>query len=99
MKTDYLDVVQFHRSLSRRELEGGPLDALLALQQEGKLRWIGMSGMLPILTEQIRMGVFDVFLIPYSALEREHEETIAQAASAGAGIVIRGGASRGQPSD
>ena len=56
MNTGYLDVVQFHRSLSRRELEDGALDALLALQHEGKLRWIGMSGSLPNLAEQIAMG-------------------------------------------
>ena len=99
MNTEYLDLVQFHRSLSHRELEGGALDALLTLQGEGKLRWIGMSGSLPNLEEQIAMGVFDAFQIPYSALEREHEEVISRAAAAGAGIIIRGGASRGQPAD
>ena len=41
------------------------------------------------------MGVFDVFQIPYSLVEREHEDLIHQAAAGGAGIVIRGGVSRG----
>jgi aryl-alcohol dehydrogenase-like predicted oxidoreductase len=41
------------------------------------------------------MGMFDVFQIPYSALQREHEELITQAAAAGAGTLIRGGAARG----
>jgi aryl-alcohol dehydrogenase-like predicted oxidoreductase len=41
------------------------------------------------------MGVFDVFQIPYSAVEREHEAAIATAAQKGAGIVIRGGAAKG----
>lgn len=45
------------------------------------------------------MGVFDVFQIPYSAMEREHETIIAAAANAGAGIVIRGGAAKGAPSE
>ena len=45
------------------------------------------------------MGVFDEFQIPYSALEREHEAAIAEAATAGAGIVIRGGVARGAPTD
>jgi aryl-alcohol dehydrogenase-like predicted oxidoreductase len=58
-----------------------------------------MSGTLPNLPEQIAMGVFDEFQIPYSALEREHEEAIAAASAAGAGIVIRGGVARGAPSD
>ena len=43
------------------------------------------------------MGVFDVFQIPYSAVEREHETAIAAASAAGAGIVIRGGAAKGAP--
>jgi aryl-alcohol dehydrogenase-like predicted oxidoreductase len=41
------------------------------------------------------MGVFDVFQIPYSALNREHEQIITSASEAGAGIVIRGGAAHG----
>ena len=45
------------------------------------------------------MGVFDVFQIPYSALQREHEELIAAAVDAGAGTLIRGGAARGAPSE
>ena len=39
-----------------------------------------MSGTLPNLTDHIAMGVFDVFQIPYSAVEREHEAAIAAAA-------------------
>ena len=99
MKTDYLDLVQFHISPSRPTLEeNGALDALLELQAAGKLRFIGMSGTLPNLRDHIAMGVFDVFQIPYSAVEREHEDAISRAAEAGAGIVIRGGAAKGAPS-
>jgi aryl-alcohol dehydrogenase-like predicted oxidoreductase len=99
MKTDYLDLVQFHISPSRRTLEeDGALDALLELQAAGKVRFIGMSSTLPNLRDHIAMGVFDVFQIPYSAVEREHEDAISRAAEAGAGIVIRGGAAKGAPS-
>src|SRR6266550_663033 len=39
MKTDHLDLVQFHRSLSRHEYEEhGALEAALALKKEGKVR-------------------------------------------------------------
>src|SRR5262249_53480748 len=62
-------------------------------------RFVGVSGTLPNLDEQIDMGVFDAFQIPYSALQREHEEVIARASAAGAGIIIRGGAARGTPAD
>jgi aryl-alcohol dehydrogenase-like predicted oxidoreductase len=100
MKTDYLDVVQFHSSPSRRTLEEhGALEALLELKEAGKVRFVGMSGTLPHLTEHIAMGIFEVFQIPYSAVEREHEAAIAAAAQKGAGIVIRGGAAKGAPTE
>ena len=100
MKTDYLDLVQFHRSLTKSEFETqGALQELLKLRDEGKVRFLGVSGTLPNLHEQIDMGVFDAFQIPYSAVQREHEDVIAKASAAGAGIIIRGGAARGAPSD
>ncbi len=100
MKVDYLDLVQFHASPSKETLEkDGGLAELQKLQAEGKVRFIGMSGTLPNLREHIAMGVFDEFQIPYSALEREHEAAIAEASAAGAGIVIRGGAARGAPTN
>ncbi|MGE0601589.1 MAG: aldo/keto reductase [Dehalococcoidia bacterium] len=100
MKVDYLDLVQFHASPSKETLEkDGGLAELQKLQAEGKVRFIGMSGTLPNIREQVAMGVFDEFQIPYSALEREHEVAIAEASAAGAGIVIRGGAARGAPTN
>jgi aryl-alcohol dehydrogenase-like predicted oxidoreductase len=100
MQTEYLDVVQFHGSPSKQALEEhGALDAVRALQQEGKIRFIGMSSTLPHLTDHIAIGMFDVFQIPYSALQREHEQVISAAADGGAGIVIRGGAAKGAPSE
>jgi aryl-alcohol dehydrogenase-like predicted oxidoreductase len=100
MHTDYLDVVQFHASPSKQALEEhGALEAVQELQQAGKVRFIGMSSTLPHLLDHIAMGVFDVFQIPYSAVEPEHETVITSAAQAGAGIVIRGGAAKGAPSE
>ena len=95
MKTDYLDVVQFHVSPSREELEKNDSVAeLMKMKEEGKVRFIGISGTIPQLKDQIAMGVFDVFQIPYSVVEREHEDLIHEAAAGGAGIVIRGGVAR-----
>src|SRR2546425_4634524 len=99
MKTDHLDVVQFHASPSRQILEEhDALEAVLSLKRAGQVRFIGMSATLPHLAGHIAMGVFDVFQIPYSAREREHETIITMAAGSGAGIVIRGGAAKGAPS-
>jgi aryl-alcohol dehydrogenase-like predicted oxidoreductase len=100
MRTDYLDVLQFHISPSRQTLEkDGALETVLELKRAGTARFVGMSGTLPHLVDHIAMGVFDVFQIPYSAVEREHEVAIAAAARAGAGIVIRGGAAKGAPTE
>jgi len=100
MKTDYLDLVQFHASPSKQTLEEhGALEAVQELKQAGKVRFIGMSSTLPYLLDHVEMGVFDVFQIPYSAVEREHESVISAASEAGSGIVIRGGAAKGAPSE
>jgi aryl-alcohol dehydrogenase-like predicted oxidoreductase len=80
------------------ETEGG-LDALRQLQQEGKVRFIGSSSTLPHMPDHVAMGVFDVFQVPYSLLEREHEQVIGDAAAAGAGIIVRGGMARGEPGE
>ena len=96
LRTDHLDLVQVHMSPSKATLEENhTVETLKDLRAEGKVRFIGMSGILPDLPDHIAMGVFDVFQIPYSAVQRDHEALIAQAAAAGAGTFIRGGAARG----
>jgi aryl-alcohol dehydrogenase-like predicted oxidoreductase len=100
LRTDRLDLVQVHMSPSRATLEENrTVETLKDLQAEGKLRFIGMSGILPNLPDHLAMGVFDVFQIPYSAVQRDHEELITAAADQGAGTFIRGGAARGAPSE
>jgi aryl-alcohol dehydrogenase-like predicted oxidoreductase len=100
LRTDHLDLLQVHMSPSRSQMESDEtVETLEAIRDEGKTRFLGMSGTLPNLPDHISMGVFDVFQIPYSALQREHEESISQAATAGAGTLIRGGAARGAPAE
>ncbi|MCH2171805.1 aldo/keto reductase [Myxococcota bacterium] len=98
MKTDHLDLVQVHSSPSQSILEEhGTVEAMQVLRDEGKVRFLGMSSVLPDLLDHIAMGVFDVFQIPYSALQPEHGEAIRVAARAGAGTIVRGGVARGAP--
>ncbi len=98
MKTDHLDLVQVHSSPSRAVLEEhGTVQAMEELRAAGKVRFLGMSSVLPDLLDHIEMGVFDVFQIPYSALQLEHEDAITRAAESGAGTIIRGGVARGAP--
>src|SRR5439155_24935983 len=63
----------------------------------GKARWIGVSSTLPHITEFITWGAFDTVQLPYSGLERAHEDVITGAARAGSGTIIRGGVTRGAP--
>jgi aryl-alcohol dehydrogenase-like predicted oxidoreductase len=100
LRTDHLDLVQVHMSPSKATLEENhTVETLKSLQAEGKVRFIGMSGILPNLPDHLAMGVFDVFQIPYSAVQRDHEDLITEAADAGAGTFIRGGAARGAASE
>jgi aryl-alcohol dehydrogenase-like predicted oxidoreductase len=100
MKTEYLDIVQLHFSPAREVLvQEGAIETLLELKRQGKIRYIGCSSILPNVYDHIDMGVFDVLQVPYSILQPEHSEAIARAASAGIGIIIRGGVARGQPGE
>ncbi len=97
MRTDYVDLLQLHNpdleTCERLKL----VDILRELKAAGVVRHIGCSSTNPHLGGYIDWAVFDVFQIPYSALQREHEQQISHAAESGAGVIIRGGVARGEP--
>ena len=97
LRTDYLDLMQLHNPTVNECERGRLVEALNEMRDQGKVRWIGISTTLPHLPTFLEWGVFDTFQIPYSALERQHEEWIAQVAEAGIGTVIRGGVALGEP--
>ncbi|HLH81263.1 MAG TPA: aldo/keto reductase [Chthonomonas sp.] len=97
LKTDYIDIMQLHNPTVEQCQQGDLVNVLKEMQQQGKVRWIGCSSTLPHIRTYIEWGVFDVFQIPYSALERAHENVITEAAQKGAGIIDRGGVARGEP--
>jgi len=97
MKTDCLDLVQLHGSPSIDEINKlGVIETLNNMKKEGKIRFIGVSTSLPMLSKFIDLGVFDAFQIPYSALNRTHENWIANAYNSGVGTIIRGGVAKGE---
>lgn len=97
MKTDYVDVMQLHNPSVEQCEQGDLISVLHEMKAQGKVRWIGCSSTLPHITTYIEWGLFDVYQIPYSGLERAHENAISQAALSGAGVINRGGVARGEP--
>jgi aryl-alcohol dehydrogenase-like predicted oxidoreductase len=97
METDQVDLLQLHNpdvdTVERMKLP----DILLELKKAGVVRFVGISTTLPHIKTYVKWDVFDIFQIPYSALERRHENWITKAGEAGAGIIIRGGVARGEP--
>ncbi len=97
LRTDYVDVLQFHGGDAETLQREGLIDLLMAFREQGMIRFIGASSSLPHLPGLIELGVFDTFQIPYSCLAPEHHDLIARAGETGAGIIIRGGIAHGGP--
>jgi aryl-alcohol dehydrogenase-like predicted oxidoreductase len=96
MKTDYVDIMQLHNPPVEETEKNDLVNVLKDMQQQGKVRFISISTTVPHLPVYKSWGVFDTFQIPYSALERQHENWITASAEAGIGIIIRGGVARGE---
>ncbi len=97
--TDHVDLLQLHNPSVEQVEQGKLVEVLQEIKAAGKTRWIGISSTVPHLATFIAWGVFDTFQIPYSALERQHEQLIQRAHAAGAGTIIRGGVARGEPGE
>lgn len=96
LRTDHLDLLQVHMSPSVAEMErAGTLETLTDLRDEGKVRFLGMSGTRPNLVDHLALDLFDVFQIPYSLLEPEDAPLISRAAGSGVGVLARGATGRG----
>lgn len=96
MKTDYVDIMQLHNPPVEETEQNHLVDVLKEMQQQGKVRFISISTTLPDLPTYLQWGLFDTFQIPYSALERDHENWISRVSEAGFGTIIRGGVARGE---
>jgi aryl-alcohol dehydrogenase-like predicted oxidoreductase len=96
MRTDVIDIMQLHNPPVEETEKNGLVDVLKEMQQQGKVRFISISTTLPHLPVYLDWGVFASFQIPYSALERDHEDWITRSAQAGIGTIIRGGVARGE---
>lgn len=97
LRTDYVDILQFHGGDAQTLQQSGLIDQLHAFRDQGLTRHIGVSSSLPNLPALIALNVFDTFQIPYSCLAPQHHDLITQAAATGAGIILRGGIAQGGP--
>lgn len=95
LKTEAIDLWQLHNPSPEAVKKGALLNVMEEVKAKGMVRRIGISTTQPEIEEFIKWDVFDSFQVPYSALQREHEEAISQAAAAGAGVIVRGGVARG----
>ena len=97
LRTHSVDLLQLHNATVEDVEQGKLVEVLREIKAAGKARWIGASSVSPHLETFIDWGVFDVFQVPYSALERTHEQSLQKAHDAGAGTIVRGGVAKGEP--
>lgn len=96
LQTDYLDVVQLHGNPTRELLDSqGGLDALLELREKGIIKHIGLSSRKPYIEEFLDLKPLELFQVPYSAIQRQHEDTIETLSNTQHMVVARGITGRG----
>lgn len=97
LATDYVDIYQLHNPTVDQCRSANLVDALNKFKKSGKCRWIGISTSIPDFNQFVEWNSFDIFQIPYSALQMENENTMNKAANSGAGIIINGAVALGEP--
>jgi predicted aldo/keto reductase-like oxidoreductase len=76
LKTDHIDIYQFHNPVNYpRPGDGtGLYEAMLSAKAQGKIRFIGITNhRLPIAREAVESGLYDTLQFPFSYLSDEQE--------------------------
>ena len=82
LKTDYIDVYQFHNVSSQEAWEqikapGGALEAMHKAHDDGRIRHIGVTSHNPaFLAEIVKEDIFETIMIPYNYLTPDPEEEL-----------------------
>ena len=79
LKTDYIDIYQFHNpAFCPKPGDGtGLYEAMLEAKRLGKIRHIGMTNhRLSVAEEAVRSGLYDTLQFPFSYLASEKEEAL-----------------------
>ena len=83
LKTDYLDLYQFHNPAycPKPDDKAGLYDAMKVAQRQGKVRFIGISNHRQgVAVEAIESGLYATLQYPFSYLSAKEDETIVEAA-------------------
>lgn len=79
LKTDYIDIYQFHNpAFCPKPGDGtGLYEAMLEAKEKGMIRFIGITNhRLPVAEEAVRSGLYDTLQFPFSYLASEKEEAL-----------------------
>lgn len=82
MKTDYIDIYQFHNpSFCPKPGDGSGLyEAMLDAKEQGKIRFIGITNhRLPVAIEAVESDLYDTVQFPFSYIADKKEEDLVRA--------------------
>jgi len=90
LRTDYLDLVQFHSCPVEVMQRGAVIEALADAREAGKTRFIGYSGDGEAALWAVRSGIFDTLQISVSIADQEAVEgAIAEARARNLGVIAK----------
>lgn len=103
LKTDYIDIYQFHNPAfcPRPGEENGLYDAMLKAKKQGKIRHIGITNhRLAVAKEAIESGLYETLQFPFSYLaSKEDVEIVEKCREADMGFIAMKGLSGGLITD
>lgn len=94
LRTDYIDLYQFHLIKTQEELEkilgpNGAMEALLDAKKAGKIKEIGITCHNDkILEKAIEANIFSTIQFPYNIIETQGEELFKRAREKDMGVII-----------
>ncbi len=97
LRTDRIDLLQFHGGTLDELQRSGSYGAARRLRSRGLVRFLGISSKLPELAEHLRPDLYDTLQLPFSLLDPSHAEAMDRGAQLGLGMIVRGGIAHGGP--